>query len=173
MAIGDIVPWRWGGLRRSEGVDRPFDMFRGEMDLLHRNIDRIFENMWTEGFGPSTFANVWGSTEVVPKLDLTENESGLQVSVELPGMAEKDVELSLTDRLLTIRGEKKAEKETKEKDVYRRERSYGSFRRTMEIPADIDSSKIDASFKNGVLTIQLPKTKEAQAKVKQIPIKAA
>jgi HSP20 family protein len=97
----------------------------------------------------------------------------VQVSVELPGMNEKDVDISLTDRFLTIRGEKKEEKETKEKDIYRRERSYGSFRRTLEIPTEIDSSKIEASFKNGVLTIQLPKTKEAQAKVTHIPVKAA
>ena len=173
MTIGDIAPWRWGGLRRPQSLERTFEPLRGEMDLLHRNIDRIFENMWTEGFGPTTFANVWGSTEVVPKLDLTENEQGVQVSVELPGMNEKDVDISLTDRFLTIRGEKKEEKETKEKDVYRRERSYGSFRRTLEVPAEIDSSKIEASFKSGVLTIQLPKTKEAQAKVTHIPVKAA
>ena len=88
-------------------------------------------------------------------------------------MDEKDVDVTLADRMLTIRGEKKEDKEQKEKNYYRRERAYGSFTRRIEIPAEVDATKIDASFNKGVLTIQLPKTKEAQQKVKHIDIKAA
>jgi HSP20 family protein len=172
MAIGDITPWKWGGLRALQ-ERRPFESLRGELDALHRNLDRAFESIWSEGFGTSLLGDVWGAEKVVPRLDLTEDEKAVHVSVELPGMDEKDVAVSLSDRLLTIRGEKKEEKETKEKDVYRRERAYGSFRRTLELPIDIDATKIEARFRNGVLTIDLPKTKEAQEKVIQIPVKAA
>jgi HSP20 family protein len=172
MAIGDIVPWKWGGLRRLQ--DRRFESFRGEMESLHRDLDRAFENMWNDGgFGPSLLTDVWSSERVVPRLDVTEDDHALHVSVELPGMDEKDVSVSLADRLLTIRGEKKEEKEKKDKDVYRRERAYGSFRRALELPVEVDTAKIEARFRNGVLTIDLPKTKETQEKVKQIPVKAA
>jgi HSP20 family protein len=169
MAIGDIIPFRWGGLRRID-EDRTFDSLRSEMETLHRNLDRVFGDVWS---GPSLLSDAWTSRNVVPNLDVTEDDKGFNVTVELPGMDEKDVAVSVADRILTIRGEKKEEKEKKEKDVYRRERAYGSFRRIMELPADVDADKIDASFKKGVLTIALPKTKEAQAKVKQIPVKAA
>jgi HSP20 family protein len=169
MAIGDIVPFRWGGLRRIDD-DRTFDTFRAEMETLHRSIDRAFGNVLG---GPSLLSDVWASRDVVPNVDVTEDDKGFNVTVELPGMDEKDVAVSVADRVLTIRGEKKEEKEKKDKDVYRRERAYGSFRRVMELPADVDAEKIDASFKKGVLTIALPKSKEAQAKVKRFPVKAA
>jgi HSP20 family protein len=169
MAIGDLVPWRWGGLRAID-EDRTFGSLRSEMEALHRNIDRVFGDLWR---GPSLLNDGWTSAKLVPSLDVTEDDKGFNVSVELPGMDEKDVAVSVRDRVLTIRGEKKEEKEKKEKDVYRSERAYGSFRRVMELPADVDAEKIEASFKKGVLTIALPKSKEAQAKVKQIPVKAA
>jgi HSP20 family protein len=169
MAIGELIPWRWGGLRRVD-EDQPFDAFRREMEALHRNIDRVFANAWS---GPSLLGDTWTTRDVVPRLDLTEDDKAFNVTVELPGMDEKDVAVSVADRVLTIRGEKKEEKEKKDKEVYRRERAYGSFRRVMELPADVDADKIEASFRKGVLTITLPKTKEAQAKVKQIPVKAA
>jgi HSP20 family protein len=164
-----MVPWRWGGLRRIDD-DRTFDAFRTEMEALHRTIDRVFGDVWS---GPQLLSDSWKSQNVVPSVDVTEDDRGFNVTIELPGMDEKDVVVSVTDRVLTIRGEKNEEKEKKEKDVYRSERAYGSFRRVMELPADVDAEKIDASFKKGVLTIVLPKSKEAQAKVKQIPVKAA
>lgn len=171
MAIGDLVPWRWGSLRRFDD-DRGFDSFRSEMEALHRSIDKLFAEAWGRETTPSLLAETW-TGKVVPRLDVAEDDKAFHVTVELPGMSEKDVSLSVTDRVLTIRGEKKEEKEKKEKDVYRRERAYGSFRRDLELPAAVDTGKIDAAFKNGVLTIELPKTKEAQARVKQIPVKAA
>jgi HSP20 family protein len=88
-------------------------------------------------------------------------------------MNEKDVAVSLTDRVLMIRGEKKQEKEIKDKNIHRSERAYGAFRRVSELPTDVEANKIEASFRNGVLTIDLPKTKEAQNRIKHIPIKAA
>jgi HSP20 family protein len=172
MAIGDLVPWKWGGLRRRQ-EDRVFDDFRGEIESLHRDIDRLFGSAWNGGFGQSLLSDAWARGELVPSLDVTEDDKAFRVTVELPGMTEKDVAVTVADRTLTIRGEKKEEKEQKDKEVYRRERAFGSFRRAMELPGDVDAGKIDASFKNGVLTIQLPKSKEAQEKVKQIAVKAA
>jgi HSP20 family protein len=173
MAIGDIVPWRWGGLRRPEREERPFESVRREIETLHREMDRVFENLWGDSFGTSLLPEYWARRELVPQLDVTEDEKAFHVNIELPGMDEKDVDVTLSDRALTIRGEKKEDKEAREKDFYRRERAYGAFRRSIEVPAAVDASKIEASFRKGVLTIDLPKTKEAQEKIKHISVKAA
>jgi HSP20 family protein len=170
MAIGDIVPWRWGGLRQIS--ERPFEDFRGEMESVHRTMDRLFEKAWGGGF-PALSSETTPARDLVPRMDVAEDAKAFHVTVELPGMTEKDVAVSLTDRLVTIRGEKKEEKEQQDKDVYRSERHYGSVRRAFELPSDVDAGKIEASFKNGVLTIDLPKTKEAQENVRQIQVKAA
>jgi HSP20 family protein len=172
MAIGDLVPWRWGTLRGVDD-DRSFDSFRKEMESLHRSIDRLFADAWGGNFGPSLLSEAWTGGKITPRLDVTEDDKGFHVGVELPGMSDKDVAVTVDERVLTIRGEKKEEKEKKDKDVFRRERAYGSFRRTIELPSDVDNSKIEAKFKDGVLTIDLPKTKQAQDRVKQIPVKAA
>ncbi|HEX6998575.1 MAG TPA: Hsp20/alpha crystallin family protein [Gammaproteobacteria bacterium] len=172
MAFGDMVPWRWGGLRRFQREARPFESFRREIESLHRDMDRLFERIWGESEAMS-LPDYWGRRELVPQLDVVEDDKAFHVSIELPGMDEKDVDVTLSDQILTIRGEKKEEKETKEREFYRRERAYGAFRRSIEIPASVDTSKIEASFRKGVLTIDLPKTKEAQEKVKHISVKAA
>jgi len=116
---------------------------------------------------------LWSRREVVPQLDVTEDDRAFHVTVELPGLDEKNVAVSLDDRVLTISGEKRAEKEEKDKNSYRRERAYGSFRRAFEIPAEVEADKIEARFNKGVLSIDLPKTKEAQQKTTRIPVKAA
>jgi HSP20 family protein len=172
MAIGNLVPWRWGSLR-SLDEDRSFDTFRSEMDSLHRSIDRLFADAWNGNFAPSLLAETWAGGKIVPSLDVAEDDKAFRVSVELPGMTDKDVAVTVDERTLTIRGEKKEEKEKKDKDVFRRERAYGSFRRTIELPGDVEAAKIEAKFKDGILSIELPKTKEAQERVKQIPVKAA
>lgn len=172
MAIGDLVPWRWGSLRRFD-EDRSFDAFRTEMDSLHRSIDRLFADAWGGSSTPSLLSDTWTAAKITPRLDVVEDEKAFHVTVELPGMTDKDLAVSVTDRVVTIRGEKKEDKEKKDKDVYRRERAYGSFRRAIELPGDVDAGKIEAAFKDGVLTIDLPKTQEAQDRVKQIPVKAA
>ena len=170
MAIGDLVPWRRGGLRRLQD-DRPFDTFRQEMESLHHSIDRLFENAWGGGpSGTSLLPDIWGTRDLMPRLDLVEDENGFRITAELPGMTDKDVQVSMSDHTLTISGEKKEEKETKDKQVYRSERAYGSFRRVVELPGEVDADKVNASFANGVLTIEMPKSKEAQEKVRQIPV---
>lgn len=172
MSIGDLVPWRWGGLRRFDD-DRSFDAFRTEMESLHRNIDRLFADAWTGGLAPSLLSESWAKSQITPRLDVVEDDKAFHVSVELPGLSEKDVAVTVTDRVLTISGEKKEEKEKKEKDVFRRERAYGSFRRVLELPNAVDAGTIAAKFKDGVLTIDAPKSKEAQQRVRRIAVKGA
>lgn len=151
-------------------------------DTLRHEVDRIFED-FTRGFGrvplgrrmfdlePLTRFEGSGSF-AAPAIDLVEKESEYVISAELPGLDEKDVDVSVSDDLLTIKGEKKEEKEEKAKNYYLSERRYGSFQRTVQLPLGVDADKIGASFQKGVLTVTLPKTPEAQKKEKKISIKA-
>jgi HSP20 family protein len=163
MAIKDLIPsWRKGVPARRE-EDDPFSLFRKEMDSLMENFFRGAEG-WPIESRLGAFS---------PKVDVAESEKEIKVSAELPGMDEKDIELSLTKDSLTIRGEKKQEKEEKTKDYYRMERSYGSFVRTVQLPVEIDEDKVEASFKKGLLTVTLPKTEKAVKETKKIPISSA
>jgi len=173
MAKREIAPWKWGGLRRWQREEEPFGGFRQQMEALHKEMDRLFDDMSSESLHGSLFPQAWGRELLMPDIDETEDDKAFHVSVEQPGMNEKDVDITLSDRQLTIRGEKKQDKEEEGKDFYRRERNYGAFRRTIELPGEVDESKIEASFKKGVLTIELPKTKEAQEKIRHIDVKAA
>jgi HSP20 family protein len=181
MTLKEMVPWRWGGLRRWDDEDRPFESFLREMDQLHKDMDRLFDDFWkgstrlsslTTPWQPMS-STPWAHSEVMPRLDETEDDKAFHVRVELPGMDQEDVDITLSNGMLTIRGEKKREEEEKGKDFYRKERSFGAFRRTLPIPADVDEQAIQASFKRGVLYIDLPKTEEARKKVTHIDIKAA
>ena len=108
-----------------------------------------------------------------PRVDISESDKEFQVTAELPGMDEKNLDISLANSVLTLKGEKKEEKEDKRKDYYRMERSYGMFSRTIPLPEGVDLEKVEASFREGVLTVTLPKMVEAQKERKRIPIKAA
>ncbi len=139
----------------------PLATFRQEMDKL---MDDFFTGFDLRGFStrPERF---------MPQIDVVDSEKEVRVSAELPGMDEKDIDVSLTAEALTIRGEKKEETEEKGKGYYRSERSYGSFSRTIPLPVEIDTDKIEASFKKGVLTVKLPKTKEALRGTRKIAVK--
>lgn len=140
----------------------PFLVLRSETDKVFDNFFRGFE---VEPFGkaPGTFQ---------PKVNVADDEKEITISVEIPGMDEKDIELSLTKDTLTIKGEKKEEKEEKGKNYHRMERSYGSFSRTLPLPVEINTDKAEAAYKKGILTIVLPKTEKAVKETKKIPIKA-
>lgn len=129
------------------------------LDSLLR-FDRFFDDVapqrWSEGFG-------WS-----PRVDVKEDEKALTVTAELPGVDQKDVSVELKDGVLSISGEKKAEKEEKNETYYRVERSYGSFCRSFYLDEKVDAEKIEAKFKDGVLTLTLPKKPEEQPK--KIPI---
>lgn len=173
MTLKHIVPWRWGGLRHWGEEDRPYESFFQEMDSFHKEMDRLFEDFW-KGSGRHTFmTKPWHHGDLTPRVDETEDEKAFHIKVELPGMDKDDVDVTLSGGVLTIRGEKKREEEEKGKDFYRKERSFGSFNRSLPVLMDVDESKIEAKFEKGILYIELPKTEEAQKKVKHISVQAA
>lgn len=174
MARNELAPWRWGGLRRLEPERAPaFEGFRREIDDLHRSMDRLFEEAFSGSPASSLLPELWSRGDVTAQLDVSEDDRAFHVAVELPGLDEDDVSVSLADRRLTISGEKKAEREDNDRNTYRRERAYGSFRRVVDIPGDVDVDNIEARFSKGVLTIDMPKTQESRENVTRIPVKAA
>jgi len=136
-----------------------------EFDRLRKEMDRVWDSFF-EG-RPGRRNREEG--EWLPSLDVAETKGDLVVRAELPGMDPKDIDISLNEGVLTIRGEKKQEKEEKEEGYHLIERSYGSFTRSIRLPKEVQSEKIEASFKNGILKVVLPKSEEA--KKKEIKIK--
>ena len=112
----------------------------------------------------------WG---IAPAVDVVESEKAFEITADMPGMTEKNIEVKIANGNLTIKGEKQEEKEEKKKDYYLQERKFGSFERCFSIPEGVDTGKIEAAFKNGVLTVTLPKSLEAQKPAKNIEVKAA
>jgi HSP20 family protein len=146
--VWELTPWR------------PF-----EFDRIRREMDRLWDS-FLEG---RPLRRAEGGREWLPSLDVSETKNDLVVKAELPGMDPKDIDISLSNGLLTITGEKKQEKEEKDENYHLIERSYGSFTRSVRLPREVQSDKITASFKNGVLRVTLPKSEEA--KKKEIKIK--
>lgn len=138
---------------------------------LQREMNRMFDDMF-RGFELTSFGEGRNLGTFSPSVDVREGEKEVIVRVELPGTDEKDIDVSLTGDDLTIKGEKKDEKEEKGKDYWHRETSYGAFHRTIPLPEGLDMEKVDARFKNGVLTVTLPRLKEAKMKGKKVAIKA-
>jgi HSP20 family protein len=153
---------------------RPFESLRREVDRLFENFDR---GSWTSPFGRSIFGiepfrreEQWGATSSV---DIVEKDNAYEVTVELPGMDAKNVEVKLVNGRLRIKGEKQEEKEEKKRNYYLRERQFGSFERCFTVPEGIDTDKIEAAFKKGVLTVTLLKKPEAIEPEKKVEVKAA
>lgn len=151
-------------------------------ESLHREIDRLFEDFGRGiAFAPFgrrafDFEPLWRRTAgpaAAPAVDVAEKDKEYEVTAELPGMDEKNIEVKLSDGLLTIRGEKREEKEEKQKDYHLSERRYGSFERSFRLPEGVDEEKITASFAKGVLKVVLPKTQAAQKSAKKIAVKGA
>jgi HSP20 family protein len=132
--------------------------------LLDRRVDSVLDRFLEDfPFAPVTDSG-WATASFIPKINVAETDKELAVSAELPGMVEKDIEISVSDGTLTLKGEKKEEKEEKEKNYYRVERSTGYFHREIPLPCDVDADHADATFKNGVLTVKLPKTQKAKGR---------
>ncbi len=161
MAIRNLVPFGKKDVPVKREDESPFSLLRREMDSLFDNFFR--------GFDLEPFESRMGAFS--PKVDVTENDKEIKISAELPGMEEKDIDVSLQKDMLTIKGEKKEEKEDKGKDYYRMERSYGSFSRTIPLPVEVETDKVEAKFKKGVLNITLPKTARAVAEKKKVAVK--
>ncbi len=145
----------------NNGTTDPFSNLRQE-------VDRVFES-----FGKAVPSLNWSNGVIAPKINLVRKDKIMEVTAELPGVDIKDVELLVDEDVLTIKGEKKSEKEDKtiERQVY--ECSYGSFARSIQLPFDIDSKKVEAAFKNGILTVTIPVPAEIQAKAQKIQITSA
>jgi HSP20 family protein len=141
------------------GQGDPFGSFRHEMERLFDTFGR--EMAWPRELGGAKMA---------PTVDVSETDKELRIDAELPGVDQKDVEVMVNDNVLTIKGEKKAEKEDKKKDYHMVERSWGSFSRSLTLPFSPDPSKAKADFKKGVLTVTLPKPPEAESKTQKIAI---
>jgi len=154
----NLIPWRPKGLERAgESVDNALVRFRGEVENL---FDRFFRDAWGTSALESLPARFgWG-----PRMDLAESENDVVVKVELPGIDPKNVEIDVTGTVLTIRGEKKQEKEERKRDYHYVEREYGSFSRSVQLPASVDPNQVDAAYKDGLLTVTLGKRPEAKPK---------
>ena len=154
MAMRDIAPWR-------ETSYRP-------LSQLHREVDRLFEDFFA---GKESDRIGLFEGRFAPEIDISETDKEICVSAELPGIEQKDLEVTMTDDSLLICGEKRKEETEEKKNYYRAERSYGSFGRTIPLPSAVDSAKAKAEFKRGVLTIRLPKSPEVQSQRKRIDVK--
>jgi HSP20 family protein len=135
------------------------------MPSLKHEMERMFDR-----FADFKLDEFPATGEWAPSMDVSETKDAVMVKAEVPGMDSKDIQISLQEQLLTIKGEKQMVKEEKEERYYRMERTYGAFTRTVRLPVAVDGSKVSASFKNGLLTVTLPKTPAAKGTT--IPIKA-
>ena len=161
----NLIPWR-RKREESSGSTEPENalvQLRREMDTL---FDRFFHNPW----GHSGFdLSLAGLT--TPRTDLADTENQVTVTMELPGVQPEDVDIRITGGVLTIHGEKREEKEEKKKNVHFTERSFGSFQRSVQLPSTIDPDQVEATFKNGVLTVAV--AKRAEAKLRRIKVRDA
>lgn len=148
---------------------------------LQREVERLFDtfgrDLWRPPFNRSAFdvAPFWRRDLqfATPAVDIVDKDNAYEITADLPGLDEKDIEVQVVNGNLTIKGEKHEEKEEKRKDYFLQERHFGSFQRSFGIPEGVDADKIEASFKKGVLTVTLPKKTEAQKPVKKIDVKSA
>ena len=154
------VPDIWQSFRSE--MDRLLDRFGGGFGFpsLRRMFD--IEPAWRSSFTFST-----------PAIDMSEDEKAYKISAELPGIDAKDIDVSVSGDMLVLKGEKRQEKEEKDKNYHFSERSYGSFQRAFELPESVDRNKVAADFSKGVLTVTLPKTAEAQRPAKKIEVKSS
>lgn len=164
-----LIPWRRHATVATPGHgEHPFLTLQRQMNRL---FDESLGDVWGEGPGwPMGGALMQRLPFESPRVDIAETDSAVLVTADLPGLDEQDVQVSLDENLLTIHGEKKAEREEQKKNYHLMERSYGAFQRAVPVPAGIDRKKIKASFKNGVLHITLPKLPETQARRTQVKI---
>ena len=152
---------------KAVATKKPSEIVSRVEDIEHW-MERFMDDMWRRPF-PSLFGRdrwlpIRQLSIRMPSIDVYEEKDSVVVKAELPGMKKEDIEVNLAGENLTIKGEKKEDKEVKEDNYYRRERSYGSFTRAVALPCEVKSDEIKASFKDGVLEIRVPKTEEAKKK---------
>lgn len=146
MKIKDLIPWA-----RKDHAPEPKTDDENSISSLQREMNRVFDSFWARA-GDLDWP--WAGGEA--KSDMVETNDCVEVSIELPGMDMSDIEVTVTDDTLTVKGEKKVERQEEKKGYYLSERSYGAIYRMIPLPSGVDGEKAEASFKNGVLTVKLP-----------------
>lgn len=166
---------------KPEKSSAPVPQLWRQLESLHREVERLFDDfdggLWRKPFSTSLFAlaplrRAEAALSATSAVDVSETDRAYEITAELPGLEQDNIEVKVANGVLTIRSEKQEEKEEKNKNYYRRERSFGSFARSFQVPDDVDTKKIEANLKNGVLSVTLPKSPEAQKAEKQIAVKA-
>jgi HSP20 family protein len=168
MSVRDLIPWG----RSNNQIPTVFrDDDRNPILSLHREVNRLFDDVFRgfDGRLPtlgslSSFSAAW------PNVEVSETDKEIKVTADIPGLEEKDIEVLLNDGVLTLMGEKRSETEDKNKQFS--ERFYGRFERRIPLGVEVEEDKVEARFKNGVLSVVLPKSAKAQSQVKRIAIKS-
>ncbi|MGC9348498.1 MAG: Hsp20/alpha crystallin family protein [Anaerolineae bacterium] len=165
MPITDLMPWRKRERTEPERAETSYPI-QDLQESMNRLFDRFFEGTW---MAPSErLGERWA--EFSPRMDIAETDDAVEVTFELPGLDEDDIDVSISHNMLTVSGEKSSEREERKRNYYRMERSYGSFRRTVPLPAEVNPDEAEANLKKGLLTVTLPKTEEARSR-KKITVK--
>lgn len=186
MNMEKLVPWNWfrkeqenqGGIV-PVGHGRPNNDYAAALDQLHRDFEYLFDSFYRSfGFSGPPAGNGWSSTApslnwLKPTLDISASGKEYAIAIELPGVEQQDVQIDLAGDTLTIRGEKRGDREASDKDYYCVERSYGAFQRQLTLPEDADKDGITASFDNGIMTVTIPRVESAAPKTKHIEVKTA
>lgn len=161
-----LIPWRRKRERAEQGAQPLMSLAR-----LRNEMDTLFERFFRDPWGLVDWEWPAGGLAAVPRTDLAETEDNVTVTMELPGVNPEDVQIDITGDLLTVRGEKREEKQEKKKDYHYVERQFGSFQRTVQLPSTVDPDKVDATYRNGVLTITI--AKHAEARPRKIKVRHA
>lgn len=188
MDIKKLAPWNWFKKEEEDAgktvpvqhrlaQERSYPL-HSPLHQIHHEFDRMFDHMFRSmGWQPSnldmTLFPKLSDGLLKPTLDIGSTDNEYTIAVEVPGVDIKDVKLELVDNTLTIRGEKKQQREEKDKNYYCVERSYGSFQRVLSLPEDVDHDQIKATFRKGLLNIHMPRKMVAGSDVKRIEIKSA
>lgn len=162
MARGYLAPWRGGSSLAPIGLESGFG---GSLFDLHRRMNRLFDNLLEQSDGDGRTLS--GATLAAPALDIGQDDKQIEITAELPGVKEEDIDLSIEDGVLTLSGEKKSERKDEERGYS--ERSYGRFERRLALPSNIDEERCSAEFRDGVLRITIPKAEEKQ-RGRRIPL---
>jgi HSP20 family protein len=163
-----LVPWREksGSPASREDYHDPFLSFR-------REVDRIFDDFFS-GFGPRAVGSAVGSWGApTPSMDVTENDKEIVITAEMPGLDDKDFEVTVAGDLLTLKGEKKAQHEQRNDDGYYIERRFGSFSRSVRLPFEVKDEEVEADYEKGLLTIRVPKPADMQREARRIEVRTA
>ena len=169
MALMNLIPWR-----RSTALSSTPEL--SSVTSLQREMNRMFDEFWGNGGrGMSHVFPQQGNGSFFPDLDISETDKFVDLTAEVPGMTDKEIKLNLAEdgETLTLEGEKKTQSETRSEGMYCTERTYGHFRRVIPLPSRVDANAVEATCKNGVLTVHMKKLPDKEQHIKQIPIKTA